>query len=124
MPFDFPKLYHSFRYALAGLRYAWRHEQNFRLQVMVALVVIILIAVLQPALRDTLLLILLIAFVLTLELVNTALEKVTDLLQPRIHHYAEVMKDLLAAAVFVSSLTALILGLIIFWPYLIRFIRL
>lgn len=124
MPFDFLKLRRSFRYALAGLRYAWRNEQNFRVHVVAALIVVLLILVLQPALRDTLLLILLIAFVLTLELVNTALEKVTDLLQPRIHHYAEVMKDLLAAAVLLSSLTALILGIIIFWPYFIRFIRL
>jgi undecaprenol kinase len=123
VPFDFRKLRRSFRYALAGLRYAWRHEQNFRVHIVAALVVVVLILILQPALRDTLLLILLIAFVLTLELVNTALEKVTDLLQPRIHHYAEVMKDLLAAAVFISSLTALIIGIVIFWPYFIRFIR-
>lgn len=122
MPLDFHKLRRSFCYARHGLRYAWQHEQNFRIHLVIALIVLVLIVVLHADLSESLLLILLIAFVLTLELVNSALEKVTDLLQPRIHHYAEVMKDLLAAAVLVSSIAAAVIGLIVLGPPLIRLI--
>ena len=54
-----------------------------------------------------------------MELINTIFEKVVDVLRPRIHHYAEVIKDIMAAAVLVSSIGAVIIGVLIFLPYIV-----
>ncbi|MBP7061150.1 MAG: diacylglycerol kinase [Candidatus Moranbacteria bacterium] len=60
------------------------------------------------------------ALVLILELVNTALERVMDILKPRVHPYARVVKDVMAGAVFIASCGAFIVGVIIFTPYMFR----
>lgn len=66
---------------------------------------------------------LLIVMVLTVEVLNTALERFADLLKPRLHHYVGAIKDIMAAAVLVTSLGALIIGIIILGPYFISLAR-
>jgi len=55
--------------------------------------------------------------VLVVELVNSMFERVVDILKPRIHPYAQLIKDITAAAVLLASVGAVIVGIIIFWPY-------
>lgn len=57
--------------------------------------------------------------VLILELLNTVLEIFVDLVKPRMHHYSQIIKDMMAAAVLLASLGALFVGIIIFAPYLL-----
>ena len=57
---------------------------------------------------------------LILEIINTIFERLLDLLKPRLHQYVKDIKDMTAAAVFISSLAAIIIGLIIFLPPLIQ----
>ena len=71
----------------------------------------------QVSLWQAIILILVIASVLVLELINTIFEKMVDILRPRIHYYAEVIKDVMAAAVLVTSIAAVIVGILIFAPY-------
>jgi diacylglycerol kinase len=52
--------------------------------------------------------------------VNIAIERLVDIMKPRIHHYAGVVKDATAAAVLVASLGALVVGLVIFIPYILE----
>lgn len=114
-----PTLIKSFRYALAGLARAFSEEQNFRIQVAAALVVFLLISVLPVTRLEAAILILVVMAVLVIELMNTIFEAMLDLLKPRLNHYAGLVKDLMAAAVLLSSIGALLVGLIIFLPYLI-----
>ena len=72
---------------------------------------------LRVSLWQAIILILVIASVLVLELINTIFEKMVDILRPRIHYYAEVIKDVMAAAVLVTSIAAVIVGILIFAPY-------
>lgn len=69
---------------------------------------------------EIMILILASVLVLVLELINTAVERVMDILKPRVHPYARVVKDVTAGAVFIASLGALILGVMIFFPYFFR----
>lgn len=69
------------------------------------------------------LIILSIALVLTLELANTALERVMDILKPRIHPYARVIKDMMAGAVLLTTLAAIAIGIAIFSPYVLAALR-
>lgn len=82
------------------------------------LVVVALMLWLPLSMSENIILILVITAVLSIELVNTALERVMDILKPRVHPYARVVKDIMAGAVLVVSLGALLIGGIIFIPYL------
>jgi diacylglycerol kinase len=112
----------SFQYAAKGLKYAAVHEQNFRIQLAMAVVVIVLMGLVGVKQWEAVALIFVIVAVLIVELVNTVLEQFLDLLKPRMHPYSEIIKDMMAAAVLLSSLGSLAVGIIIFYPYLIDWI--
>ncbi len=106
----------SFGYAGRGLSAAWREEHNFRLEVLFALLAIALATLLQlDAVRFSII-VLSCGFVLALELVNTMIEQISDLMKPRLDERVQKIKDLTAAAVLVASLAALIVGLSILLP--------
>lgn len=109
----------SLRYAIRGLRYVYTHERNFRIHLALALLAIALGIFLTISTIQWLFLITAIASVLALEIVNTIFEKVVDIFQPRVHHYAAAIKDLMAAAVLIASISALVVGVLIFVPRLL-----
>lgn len=113
------KLIKSFKYALKGLILIFKEEQSFRLQVIAAVVIFILMFALQIRNWEKVALILVVTFVLVLELINSIFERVVDMMKPRVHFYVEAVKDIMAAAVFLASLAALAVGLIIFIPRLL-----
>jgi diacylglycerol kinase len=117
MILDVKRLLKSFRYAWRGFWYVIRTEQNVRLHVVAVFVVIFLMVYFQVSLWQAVILVLVMTLVLTLELINTIFEKMVDVLQPRMHHYVGVIKDVMAAAVLVSSIGAVIIGILIFAPY-------
>lgn len=112
------KLAHSFANAFHGFRYAIRKEQNLRIEFMAAIFVIATMIMLPVEKWEAVVLLLVISFVLVLEVFNTFLERLVNLLKPRIHPQARVLKDIMAAAVFIASLGAAVIGIMIFWPYL------
>jgi len=111
----------SFRYAVRGLVYAWKSEQNFRSEVYVAILVLIMMLVFPLRPIEQVLIGLLIVWVLTLELINTVLERMADIVKPKVHPYIKITKDLMAAAVLVSAAGAAVIGIIIFYPYWVNF---
>lgn len=117
------RLFNSFKDAGRGLKYAFLHEQNFRIQIFLALIVVILTLIFPLKAWEIILLILLTITVLTVELLNTALEYFADLLKPRLHHYVSIVKDIMAGAVLISSLGALAIGLIVFLPHFIGLLK-
>lgn len=106
----------SFLYALEGLAYAWRVQRNFRLQAHLGLLALLMALWLGV---DPVPVLLLIALVLSLELLNTALEALADLASPVYHPLAKRAKDTAAAAVLLASLLALLVGLYLFLPPLL-----
>lgn len=114
------QLVKSFHYASRGILVAWKSEQSFRVQVGVAALVVFLIFWLAVPLWQAVALLLLIILVLTLEIINSILERFVDVFKPRIHPMVEEIKDLMAGAVLIASLGALIVGLLIFVPYFLK----
>ncbi len=112
------KLSSSFRHAFRGMRVVFVGERNFRIQITVALIAIVLASVLSVKPWEFILIVLLSASILTLELFNTVVERMADGLSPRLRPIVRDIKDMMAAAVLLVSLTAAIVGLIIFLPYL------
>ncbi len=118
-----PTLLRSFANAFRGLAIAFRTERSFRIQCMAALVVLAVIVVLPLETWEQALLVLVTAFVLVLELVNSSLERLTDLAKPRLHAYAGEIKDLMAGGVLVASILAIVIGVLILAPHFLTIIR-
>ncbi|MBU0636924.1 MAG: diacylglycerol kinase [Patescibacteria group bacterium] len=112
------KLAKSFIYAWRGLNKVFKEEQNLKIQLIMGLLIITLAWYFQVNLWELIVLILIIILVILMELANSAVERITDVLKPRINGYVKDIKDIMAAAVLVASIAAIIVGLLIFLPYL------
>ncbi|MDO8529085.1 MAG: diacylglycerol kinase family protein [bacterium] len=108
----------SLKCAIRGLKYAISSERNFQLEIIIALMVIALILIFHIKSWEAIILILMIMWVLTVELVNTIVERVVDILKPRFHPYIGLIKDMMAAVVLFSAVFAIAIGIIVFYPYL------
>lgn len=115
----FRALKHSSHYAWRGLKYTFQEGQNFRIQLVIAVVVILLMILLRIEAAEAVALIFVIVAVLVLEIINTIVEKFIDLLKPRLHHYSEVIKDMMAGAVLLAALGSIAVGILVFYPYVI-----
>jgi diacylglycerol kinase len=111
------KIYFSFRRALAGLVYVFRYELNFRIQTIFALFALIALIYFPLKTSERIVVILLIVMVLILELVNTVLERILDLFRPRINESSRFIKDIMAGTVLIAAVVSLVLGFMIFLPY-------
>lgn len=111
------RLLKSFSYAFRGLFKVWQEEQNMQVHTLVGLIAINFGLWFGLEKYEWLILILVILLVLIMEVVNSAVERVADMLKPRIHGYVKEIKDITAAAVLLSAVGAVVIGLIIFWPH-------
>lgn len=110
----------SLVYAWQGLQRAAASENSFRFHLLAAGLVILAMVIVRVRAIEAAILILIVALVLTMELVNTVVERFVGILEPRVHPYVRLIKDILAAAVLINSVAAVIIGVIIFWPYFWR----
>ena len=113
----FKKRYNSFKFAIKGLNSAVRSEPHMRLHILAAIGVILLSIIFRVTKLEWCLLAGSIGLVITAEIFNTSIETLTNLVSPQHNPLAGKTKDLAAAAVLVAAITAAIVGLIIFVPY-------
>ena len=102
--------------SLAGLRAAWRHEQAFRIEVMVLALVVAAGLWLGKDGVERALLIGSWLLVVVVELINSALEAVVDRIGPERHELAGRAKDLGSGAVFCAILSAVAVWALVLWP--------
>ncbi len=110
----------GFVYAFQGLGYAACTQRNLRIHLAIASLVIVVGWALQVTAVEWAVLGLTIGVVISAELVNTVAELAVDLLTQEYHPMAKVAKDVGAAAVLVTALTAVGVGIAIFGPRLWR----
>lgn len=111
----------AFTYALAGIGYVIHKERNFKIQFFVALLVIAAAFWLHVNTYEWALLILCMVMVLALEMMNSAIEKVCNLLHPEKHPQIKIIKDVAAGAVLIAAIGAAIIGIIILLPKLLLY---
>ena len=109
----------SFFYAFQGLKTALGQEPNLRIHIVAAALALILGLMLKLNIYEWLLLTFTIFYVITLELLNTVLEAIVDLVSPEIVSYAKVAKDVSAACVLLAALMSVIVGAVLFIPKII-----
>ncbi|WP_059102657.1 diacylglycerol kinase family protein [Shouchella shacheensis] len=110
------RLLRSFRFAFEGLLHVVKNEQNMQIHLVAGVVVLTLGFLLNIPLAHWLILLLVVGGMLTLEIMNTAIERTVDLVSEDYHPLAKRAKDVAAAAVFVFCLFAIGIGLLIFIP--------
>lgn len=106
----------SFFFALQGLKDCLLNEKNFRIQYVIALLVTGLGIFFSLHATEWMILLVCFALVLSFEIINSAIEKLCDLVCPSIHPVIKKVKDMCAAAVLVSAIISFIVGCIIFLP--------
>ena len=122
--FSLRKRIQSFGFAFNGLKIMLREEHNSRIHLFCACLVIGLMFIFNLSPIEIGLLIMVIGMVFTAELFNSALENLADHLSPEKNEKIKKVKDLSAAAVLVTALTALIVGCMIFLPKILELIQL
>jgi len=110
----------SFSCAFRGLRYALTLEKNFQIEIVVAAFIGALILVFDIKNWEAIVLVLMVMWVLIMELINTVVERMVDILKPRAHPYIRLIKDMMASVVLISAIFASAVGIIIFYPYFVK----
>lgn len=115
-----PTLLISFKYAWAGLRYAFITQRNFRIHTIIGALAISLGVFLHITMVELAVIALTSGLVMTLELLNTAIESVVDLtVKQSYHELAKIAKDCAAGAVLVSAIAALFVAIVLLLPPLL-----
>ncbi|MBD1849175.1 diacylglycerol kinase family protein [Leptolyngbya sp. FACHB-711] len=117
-------LFVSFRYAWAGLSYTFQTQRNFRIHLAMGTVALLLSILLGLSRVEIAIIGLTSGVVLTMELLNTAIESVVDLtVRQTYHELAKIAKDCAAGAVLVSALAAVIVAGSLLLPPLLEVVR-
>lgn len=111
------KLVKSFGYAVEGITFAIKTQNNFRIQIFLGTVALLLSYLLKISRMEWLIILITICIVLFAELINTVVEEMVNLTTSDFHPHAKLAKDVAAGAVLVVSILALTIGTIIFVPY-------
>ena len=112
-----PNLFTSFKYAWAGISYAFKTQRNFRVHTGVGTVAILLCWALRVSNVEVAIICLTIGAVLVMEILNTALESLVDLTVGQTYHQlAKIAKDCAAGAVLMAAIVALLIAALIFAP--------
>jgi len=109
------KLVKSFNYAFQGICTAFL-QQNMKVHVVCAIAVIIAGFVTGLSPIEWSILVIVISLVISLEMINTAIEAIVDLASPTIHPLAKIAKDVAAGSVLVFAIVSVIIGGLIFIP--------
>lgn len=117
--FSIIKRIKSFQYAFHGLKILVKEEHNARIHFFAAICVLIAGIVFEISIFEWISVVFAIGFVVTLEIINSCIENISDFISPEKNNTIKKIKDLSAAGVLISAFTALIIGLIIFIPKIV-----
>lgn len=108
----------SFGYAWQGLIIFFRNEIHARIHLVVTLIVLTLGWVVELAPMEWVAVIISIGLVVQAEIWNTAIEKLSNIVQPERDPRIKVVKDLAASGVLWCTVCAIVIGMIVFFPYI------
>lgn len=113
-----PALHQSFWNAIKGIIWMLRSERNFQLEVFALLINLFLIAYFKFSSLDAAIILLVCFAVLSLEILNTCVEKICDIIQPDFDQRIKIIKDIAAGSVMLMAAGSVIVALLIYPKYL------
>lgn len=117
------KLIKSFVYAWTGIQSCFKSEANFRIHFVASIVAVIIAELFKISAIEWIAVGFCIAFVLTMEMMNTAIEKLCDVVHKEPHPGIKKVKDIAAGAVLVSAFFSLVTAAIIFLPKILMYLK-
>lgn len=108
----------SFKHAFAGIFYLIKTQPNFRIHLLAATLATLTGLYFNISQTQWLIIVFTICLVLIAEAVNTSIESMIDLLTDKYHTSAKIAKDVSAGMVLITAISSVIIGLLIFIPYL------
>jgi diacylglycerol kinase len=110
----------AFRVAFEGIMAAFKKELHLKIHALATLLVMICSIYFKVSKYEFLLLVLCCGTVISLELINCAVERLTDERFKEQHPSAKYIKDVAAGAVLIAALTSAVIGVLIFYPYIFK----
>ena len=117
------KTLQSFSYALKGIKACFVSEANFKIHTAFAAMAFLLALLFHVSLQQWAALLFCVALVLTTEMINTAIEKLCDVVHTGLHPQIKIVKDIAAGAVLVAACCSVIIGAIIFLPLIFSAVK-
>jgi len=117
------KFFKAVLFAWQGIKQFISCDRNGKIQIVIGITAIILGFTVSLSSFQWLLVLFCIGLVISLEMINSAIEKYCDLVTTDFHPGIKTIKDVAAGAVLVASIMSLIIGLIIFIPGLVQFLN-
>ena len=117
---DFKKFAKSFKFALKGINYALNNDQNLVIHFIIACLVIVVSLLLKVSPFEMGILGVTILVVISSEMINSAIEKMVDLITKEHRAEAQIAKDVSAGMVLLAAIGSTIIGILIFVPHLIK----
>lgn len=112
----------SLGYATEGIIYAYKENQNIRIHFFAAIIASVVSIMLGVTHLEMVVIALTILIAICAEMVNTAIEKMTDLITKEHRLEAKIAKDVSAGMVLITAIGSVVVGIIIFTPYILRLI--
>lgn len=112
----------TFHYAFQGIKTTIFQEKNMKIHLVFSVFAILMGIILSISMIEWVCILLLIGGVLALETLNSAIERVVDLVTAEYHPLAKQAKDMAAGAVLILAIVAVVVGVLIFGPKLIAFL--
>ena len=110
-------------HARSGIKLIFKNERNFRIDLIVAIIVVILGFLFKISHTDWIAISLVISMVFVSETINSAIEALCDTVSLEYKVNIKYAKDVSAGAVLVSVLVSVITGLIVFVPYIVELVK-
>jgi len=120
--FSFKILIKSFGYASEGLWFAIKHNQNLRIHFLLAIVVVIFSIFFDINPFEMGILGVIILLVISTEMLNSVIEEMVNLITTEHRQQAKIAKDVAAGMVLLTSIGAIIVGILIFLPHIFKLI--
>lgn len=115
--FTFTGLVKSFMYASKGIINLLKTEQNARIHLAYAIIVAVMAYIFSISRIEAIILFFAVVLVIAMEIINTAIEKLLDIIKPESSSAVEFIKDAMAGAVLIAAIIALVVTVLIFLPY-------
>lgn len=117
------RFFNALLFALQGIKQFFTRDRNGQIQMVIGITAILIGFTVSLSSFQWLLVLFCIGLVISLEMINSAIERYCDLVTTDFHPGIKIIKDVAAGAVLVASITSLIIGLIIFIPALVQFLN-
>jgi len=113
-------LFKSFTYSFEGVFHAIRYNQNMRIHIVAAIVVIIASVIFKVTPFEMGILGIMILLVIMAEMINTAIEEMVDLIVTEHKRQAKIAKDVASGMVLITAIGSVIVGILIFVPHILN----